>query len=196
MGYNIFRNDQVGKTGGGVLLAVKQHIKCQEVLNSTTQKYEVIAVQIGTKTFKSILVSSIYVPPTAKIDLNIIHELYNINNNGIIVGDLNATLHHMGSRKTNARGRQLQELFKEGFIECVNDDSTTFEKNDYEEKLDWILASQPLLSFISNVETHPTRGTQSGHKPLTFDIPIGVEPKPPSPRLSLNFKAANWPKFR
>ncbi|CAF1093522.1 unnamed protein product [Rotaria sp. Silwood1] len=102
----------------------------------------------------------------------------------------------MGSRKTNARGRQLQELFKEGFIECVNDDSTTFEKNDYEEKLDWILASQPLLSFISNVETHPTRGTQSGHKPLTFDIPIGVEPKPPSPRLSLNFKAANWPKFR
>ncbi|CAF4588463.1 unnamed protein product [Rotaria sp. Silwood2] len=102
----------------------------------------------------------------------------------------------MGSRKINARGRQLQELFKEGFIECVNDDSTTFEKNDYEEKFDWILASQPLLSFISHVETHPTIGTQSGHKPLTFDIPIGVEPKPPSPRLSLNFKAANWPKFR
>ncbi|CAF2986948.1 unnamed protein product, partial [Rotaria sp. Silwood2] len=75
-------------------------------------------------------------------------------------------------------------------------DSTTFEKNDYEEKIDWILASQPLHSLISNVETHPTIGTLSDHKPLTFDIPIETEPKPASPRLSLNFKAANWPKFR
>ncbi|CAF2751080.1 unnamed protein product [Rotaria sp. Silwood2] len=74
----------------------------------------------------------------------------------------------MGSRKTNARERQLQE----------------------------ILASQPLHSLISNVETHPTIGTLSGHKPLTFDIPIGTEPKSASPKLSLNFKAANWQKFR
>ncbi|CAF3301997.1 unnamed protein product [Rotaria sp. Silwood2] len=102
----------------------------------------------------------------------------------------------MGSRKTNARGRQLQDLINEGYINCIDDDSTTFEKNDYEEKIDWILASQPLHSLISNVETHPTIGTLSGHKPLTFDISIGTEPKPASPRLSLNFKAANWPKFR
>ncbi|CAF1492347.1 unnamed protein product [Rotaria sp. Silwood1] len=102
----------------------------------------------------------------------------------------------MGSRKTNARGKQLQEVINEGYINCINDDSTTFEKNEYEEKIDWILASQPLHSLISNVETHPTIGTLSGHKPLTFDIPIGTKPKPASPRLSLNFKAANWPKFR
>ncbi|CAF4963531.1 unnamed protein product [Rotaria sp. Silwood1] len=102
----------------------------------------------------------------------------------------------MGSRKTNARGRQIQEVINEGYINCIDDDNTTFEKNDYEEKIDWILTSQPLHSLISNVETHPTIGTLNGHKPLTFDIPIGVEPKPPSPRLSLNFKAANWPKFR
>ncbi|CAF3093128.1 unnamed protein product [Rotaria sp. Silwood2] len=196
MGYNIFRNDRVGKLGGGVLLAVKQHIKCREILNKTTHKNEIIAIQIETQPFKSILITSIYVPPTAKIDINIFHELHNINNNCIIVGDLNATLFQMGSTKTNARGRQLQELFKEGLIECVDDDSTTYEKNDYEVKLDWILGSQPLISFISNVETHPTIGTFSGHKPLTFDISIGAEPKPTSPRISLNFKAAKWPKFR
>ncbi|CAF1502030.1 unnamed protein product, partial [Rotaria sp. Silwood1] len=102
----------------------------------------------------------------------------------------------MGSRKTNARGRQLQEVINEGYFNCIDDVSTTYEKNDYEVKIDWILASQPLHSLISNVETHPTIGTLSGHKPLTFDLPIGPEPKPASPRLSLNFKAANWPKFR
>ncbi|CAF3678639.1 unnamed protein product [Rotaria sp. Silwood1] len=102
----------------------------------------------------------------------------------------------MGSAKANARGRQLQELFKEGFIECVDDDTPTFEKNDYEVKLDWLLGSQPLLSFTSNLETHPPIGTSCGHKPLTFDISIGAEPKPPTPRMSFNFKAAKWAKFR
>ena len=196
MGYNIFRNDRVGKLGGGVLIAVKHHIKCREILNKTTQKNEIIAVEIKTQSFKSILIASIYVAPTAKIDINIFNELYNINNNCIIVGDLNATLYQMGSVKANTRGKQLQEVLKEGFIECVEDNLTTFEKNDYEVKLDWILASQPLLSFISNVDTHPPIGTFSGHKPLTFDISTGAEPKPISPRISLNFKAAKWPLFR
>ncbi|CAF4957636.1 unnamed protein product, partial [Rotaria magnacalcarata] len=189
-------NDRVGKPGGGVLLAVKEHIKCREIINKTTHKNEIIAVQIETLLYKSILISSIYVPPTAKIVMNIFEELYNINNNCIILGDLNATLDQMGSTKTNAKGKQLQELLNEGFIECVEDDSPTFEVNDYEAKLDWILGSQPLLSFITNVETHPTIGTINGHKPLTFDITIGAEPKPTSPRLSLNFKAAKWTKFR
>ncbi|CAF4936463.1 unnamed protein product, partial [Rotaria magnacalcarata] len=81
-------------------------------------------------------------------------------------------------------------------IDCVDDDSTTFEKNEYQAKLDWILRSQPLLSFITNVETHRTIGTINRHKPLTFDIQIGDEPKPTCPRLSLNFKEEKWTKFR
>ncbi|CAF1942332.1 unnamed protein product [Rotaria magnacalcarata] len=196
LGYNIFRNDRVGKHGGGVSLAVKEHIKCREIINKTTHKSEIIAVQIEMLSYKSILISSIYVAPTAKIDINIFQELYNINDNCIIVGDLNATLSEMGSKKTNARGKQLQELLNEGLAECVDDDSPTFEINDYEAKLDWILGSQPLLSFITNVETHPTIGTINGHKPLTFDITLEAEPKSTSPRLPLNFKEAKWTKFR
>ncbi|CAF3555825.1 unnamed protein product [Rotaria socialis] len=102
----------------------------------------------------------------------------------------------MGSRKTNAKGRQLQDLLEEGYLYCIEDDSSTYERNDYEEKIDWIIASQPLLTFISNVETHPTIGSTSGHKPLTLEISIGVEHKPTSPRTSFSFKAANWSKFR
>ncbi|CAM4834616.1 unnamed protein product [Rotaria magnacalcarata] len=56
--------------------------------------------------------------------------------------------------------------------------------------------SQPLYSLISNVETHPTIGKISGHKPLAFNMPIGIESKPASPQLSLNFNTANWSKFR
>ncbi|CAF4636729.1 unnamed protein product [Rotaria socialis] len=69
-------------------------------------------------------------------------------------------------------------------------------KNENEAGLDWILGSNPLLSFITNVKTHPTIGTINGHKSLKFDIQIGAEPKPTSPRLSFNFKEAKWTKFR
>ncbi|CAF3656408.1 unnamed protein product [Rotaria socialis] len=122
------KHDRVGKSGGGVLLAVKELIKCREIINKTTHKNEIIAVQIETLLYKSILISSIYVPPTAKIGMNIFQDLYNINNNCIIVGDRNATLYEIGSANTDARGKQLQELLKEHLIEYVDDGSTTFEK--------------------------------------------------------------------
>jgi exonuclease III len=195
-GYNIFRNDRTDKSGGGVLLAIKEHIKCHEILNKTIEKNEILAVQIETKTLKPILISSMYVPPTAKMNLNIFRELYTMNSNCLIVGDLNAALQNMGSKKTNTKGRQLQELLNEGFLNCIEDDSPTYERNNYEEKIDWILASQPLISFISNVETHPPIGAVSGHKPLTIEIPLRAEPKPTSPRISYNFQKAKWPKFR
>ena len=74
IGFNIFRNDRTNKRGGGVMLAVKQHIKCQEFVNKTIEKNEVIAVQTGTKSFKSILLASIYFPPQVKLNFDVFHE--------------------------------------------------------------------------------------------------------------------------
>ncbi|CAF4171448.1 unnamed protein product [Rotaria magnacalcarata] len=163
-GYNIFRNDRVGKSGGGILLAVKDHIKCSEILNETTGENEIVPIEIPAKSlFKSIIIASIYIPPKTRICCDVFHKLYKLNSNVMIVGDLNAALQHMGSRKTNARGRQLQDLLKEGYLYCIDGDSSTYERNDYEEKIDWILASQPFLSFISNVETHTAIDSTSGH---------------------------------
>lgn len=195
-GYNIYRNDRAERRGGGVLLAIRENIKCREIYNKTIEHNEIIAVEIETRTMKPMLIASIYVPPSAKMQPNVFHELYQMNNDCIIMGDLNATLIQMGSKKTNTKGRQLLELINEGLLHCIDDDSTTYEKDDYEEKLDWILASQPIHSFISNVETHPSFGAASGHKPLTFQLPVEAQSKPPSPRTSYNFKAADWNKYR
>lgn len=174
--YNVFRHDRIGKSGSGVLLAVKQHIRSREIINKTSNNNEMVAVEIVTKTYGSILISSIYVPPKAKTDIKILHELHTLNNNCVIMGDFNATPNNLGSQLANARGRRLQELLNEGLIEGVDDDSPTFERNDSEVKLDWILASQPLISNITNVETHPTIDTLNGHKPITYDMPLGIEP--------------------
>lgn len=195
-GYNIFRNDRVGKSGGGVLLAVKENIKSKEIFNQTIDNNEIVAIEIETKSFGNILIASMYVPPTANIASEVFRDLHQINNDCIVMGDLNAALEEMGSRKTNKKGKQLEDIINEGFLIGIDDNSTTFERNQYEEKLDWILASQPLFSFITNFEVQPSFGLSSGHKPIIFSLPIEAESKPPSPRLTFNFKAANWSKFR
>ncbi len=87
-GFNIFRNDRIDQSDGGVLLAMKESIKCHEIFNKAIEKNEIVAVQIESKTFKSILIASIYVPPTADIHLNVFHDLYKLNNKCLIVGDL------------------------------------------------------------------------------------------------------------
>jgi hypothetical protein len=195
-GYNIFRNDRVGRSGGGVLLAVKENIKSRVIYNQTIDDNEIVAIEIETKSFGNILIASIYVPPLTKIVPQVFRDLYQINNDCIMMGDLNAALEEMGSRKTNRKGKQLKDIFNEGYLIGIDDNNTTFERNHYEEKLDWVLASQPLFSFINDFEVQPSLGLSSGHKPIVYNLPIEAETKPPSPRLSYNFKSANWNKFR
>ena len=120
-GYNVYRNDRTKKSGGGVLLAVKENIISQLVYNQIINNNESIAVEITTKSYGKILVGSLYVPPTVKINPEVIQDLYRINSDCIIMGDLNAALQTMGSRKTNTRGRQLQDIINEGYIYCIDD---------------------------------------------------------------------------
>ncbi|CAF3317383.1 unnamed protein product [Rotaria socialis] len=102
----------------------------------------------------------------------------------------------MGSRRTNVKGRQLQQVLDEGYLQCIDNDLTTYARNNYEEKIDWILASQPTILFIDNVETEAPLGLKEDHKPLTFNLNMAADNKPSSPRLSFNFKSANWQLYR
>ncbi|CAL1548965.1 unnamed protein product, partial [Lymnaea stagnalis] len=125
-GYNIYRNDRVGQTGGGVLLAVKENIKSRELINKTIDNNEIVAIEIETKSYGRILIASIYVPPKAKIAPEVFRDLHQINNDCIVMGDLNAALEEMGSRKTNKKGKQLEDIINEGFLIGIDDNSTTF----------------------------------------------------------------------
>jgi len=194
-GYKIFRNDRSDKQGGGVLLAIRDNIKCYEIFNKTVEYNETIAIQIET-TKGYLLVASIYIPPNVKLHHELFEHIYHLNNNCLILGDLNAALNSMGSRKTNAKGLQLQQVLDEGYLQCIDNNLTTYTRNNYEEKIDWILASQPTILFINNIETQTPLGLKEDHKPLTFNLNISADLKPTSPRLSYNFSAANWKLYR
>ncbi|CAF1446819.1 unnamed protein product, partial [Rotaria sordida] len=124
---------------------------------------EAVAVQIETP-FGHLLITSIYVPPNIKLHHELFEQIYDLNNDCLILGDLNASLQCMG--------------------------------NNYEEKIDWILASQPTITFINNVETQAPFGLKEDHKPLTFNLNMSAELKPQSPRISFNFRLANWQLYR
>ncbi|CAF3643698.1 unnamed protein product [Rotaria sp. Silwood1] len=99
---NTVENDRQNKQGGGVLLAIRNNIKCFEIFNKTIGDNETIAVQIKTPG-GHLLVASIYIPPDVKLQPELFEHIYNLNNNCLILGDLNAALHPMGSKRTNTK---------------------------------------------------------------------------------------------
>ncbi|CAF3822010.1 unnamed protein product, partial [Rotaria sp. Silwood1] len=143
-----------------------------------------------------LLVASIYIPPNAQLHHELFEHIYNLNNNCLILGDLNAALQTMGSKRTNTKGHQLQQVLDEGYLQCIDNDLTTYTRNNYEEKIDWILASQPTILCINNIETQAPLGLKEDHKPLTFNLNMAADPKPLSPRVSFNFMAADWQLYR
>jgi hypothetical protein len=174
-GYNIFRNDRVDKQGGDVLLAIGNNIKCHEIFNETRENNETVAVQVETS-HGIPLVALIYIPPNVKLQQDLFEHLYNLNNNCLIMGDLNAAL--------------------QSILQCIDNNLTMYERNNYEEKLDWILASQPTIFFINEVETQPSLGLKEDHKPIVFNLNMSADYKPASPRPSFNFNEADWKSYR
>lgn len=69
---DVFRNDRIGKEGGGVLIAIKKGIICQEVFRS--KKVELIAAQINITDTKSLIIISAYRPPS-KNDINYFKQM-------------------------------------------------------------------------------------------------------------------------
>jgi hypothetical protein len=60
-----------------------------------------------------------------------------------------------------SKGFQLQELLNNTAFSCIDDRINTYERNQYVEKLDWLLASRSFIFFIKNVNTHAPLGTAS-----------------------------------
>ena len=94
-GYNVFRNDRIGKGGGGVAVYIKQGIKAK-VLSTSQAEYchrpEYIIMEITFQS-TSILFACMYRPPKIGYLDGFIEDLYNYITNYeylIMCGDVNA----------------------------------------------------------------------------------------------------------
>ncbi|CAB4040713.1 Hypothetical predicted protein [Paramuricea clavata] len=64
-GYSIFRRDRLGRTGGGVLVAVKDTIRTKEKKRNNV---EFVVVELFQENMKSILLYTFYRPPNSSLD--------------------------------------------------------------------------------------------------------------------------------
>ena len=100
------------------ILAIRNNITCYEIYNKIIEDNEIIGAQLETSS-ESLLVASIYIPPKVKIQHELFEHLYNLNNSCLLLGDLNATLHSMGSKRANTKEHQLQQILDEGYLQCI-----------------------------------------------------------------------------
>ena len=93
-GYNFFRKDRVGRTGGGVAIYVREGINVIPVEALNSSEIEALWLKVKVPNQAPLLVCSMYRPPSANTEyyeqmLEIIDASLNISDNIIILGDLN-----------------------------------------------------------------------------------------------------------
>ena len=92
-GYSIFRRDRVRKTGGGVLVAVRQNIHATRKLHLENENAEFVVIELAVKKNKPTLLYTFYRPPDSIPDavqkLNL--SLKNTPESSciIVIGDFN-----------------------------------------------------------------------------------------------------------
>ncbi|CAB4005603.1 Hypothetical predicted protein [Paramuricea clavata] len=67
-GYSIFRRDRLGRTGGGVLVAVKETIHTKRCYDVERNNVEFVIVELFQENMKSILLYTFYRPPNSLLD--------------------------------------------------------------------------------------------------------------------------------
>ena len=102
-GYKVFRKDRVGKSGGGVLLYVKNHLKCRELVWPDGIELECVGIEISLSKEMSFNLICLYRHPTSKVIFY--EQLYRLlkscdtNKETIIFGDFNVNYDDEKCRK-------------------------------------------------------------------------------------------------
>lgn len=105
--FNIFRNDRLGRPGGGTMILVKQQYHASESFR-TSVCLHIEATFINIKCANQILtLGSVYCSPSVDFNGNCLNNIFETNNPIIIGGDLNAKNRLWGCRGTNRRGTTL-----------------------------------------------------------------------------------------
>ncbi len=194
--YKIFRQDlgTDGNAKGGVLIAIHNTIKSELVQIQTP--YQAVAAKIYLDHTRIITVCSIYLHHDDVINnLELNNLLQQLHSPFILTGDFNSHNPLWGSRKIDARGREIEKFLSAPHIALLNDGtSTRFDvysgtstaidltlcSTSIQEDMSWKISDQ-----LFNSDHHPQL------------IYIRNNRKLRGPRYpNWNIKKADWQKFR
>lgn len=101
-GYHVFRKDRHQGKGGGVLLYMKDSLKCTQIIWPNEISVECVGVKVSLSAEMSFTVLCLYRPPSAKVDFydqfKALLNSCDFNNELILMGDLNVNWDNKSDR--------------------------------------------------------------------------------------------------
>ena len=188
-GYQIYRADRVSNNpGGGVLILAKESIPCCEI-NLKTKTVE----SLGIKLANGLLIFSVYLPPSKVIDTAELTKLFQAGSKVIIMGDLNSKHMDWNCKQSNQSGRILHRYIRRlPYVMLVPDKFTHYPYNSNQPST----IDLALLKNINNcISLEALNELDSDHSPLILELDSG-NLKNEVDKKFLNYKEANWNKFR
>ena len=195
-GYNIFRRDRVGRRGGGVLLACRDHLSCICLPHLSPDDSEILVCELEVPRSPKIAVIVAYRPPscTNTFLLHLEQTLKNIETSGIqryiLLGDFNfpSIDWHLNSSSNvveNGFCAILDDYFLTQLVGCAT--------HRLGNLLDLVLTNFP--ESFSVPECHEF-AFDSDHLTITFGINLMGSRKHKLRRTVYNFKKANFDELR
>jgi hypothetical protein len=187
-GYTMFKKDRIGRQGGGVLLYARSHL--QATCHTINSAHELIGVEINGANLR-LNIYLVYRPPHQTVDRDT--ELYSLlsrlihNKIAVIAGDFNCNV-NWETLTSGVEGNRLIDFSNENYLTQVVEEPTR--GNNI---LDLIFTSEEDL--ISNVTVGECLGT-SDHCIVKCKLGVQTTPEQPNVRRKLNFRAANFDRFR
>ena len=155
--------------GGGIALLLKNNIKHDEVIKIFIDKHEIIQCKILLENNQHVYITSLYIPPHAKLNVELLTLLN--KDNTILVGDLNCKHMKWGCNTTNKNGKTLKENLYDSGLENINLplNYLHIKKNTTKyDRIQQVLTSIARTFQIENVK--PGENLGSDHLPIYFDV--------------------------
>jgi endonuclease/exonuclease/phosphatase family metal-dependent hydrolase len=201
-GYNIYRKDRPGRTGGGVLIAVMSDIRSSHRKDVERDNIEFAVVELVKDSTKSVILYTVYLPEPRQDEL---HQLsLSLQGNPesacvVIVGDFNLpTLHWSPDESVlnytggSTENNEFCVLMKDNFLQQFIRGPTHIARN----KLDFLLSNSP--EIIDNISTFTPVESKfpSDHYLVNFSIRLKFKRAMSVKRKSYNYMRANFEYLR
>jgi len=171
-GFKCLREDRPpGKSGGGVMMLIKEGIEFEECQFQSALKNEMVGIVIKLDDQNDLILATIYCPPNKNIDKELFENIATTYSNFLITGDLNAHCLEFGGSRDNQRGKALKEFISSYKIDVKNSGMVTHKKGGC---LDYILVSSVLTNIVSTPKLGDNESDNCGsdHKAILFNVDL------------------------